>query len=188
MRKLALVFLLISNSTIASTTPPPFPEEVKIGSESIPLHGWGVRTATLFGFRVYEAAFYNASTVQNATEVIESRYPKRIEIRYLRDVSLPDVKKAWEYQFKDSVPENFEGIKTSIELLNSWQAAIREGDTHRFDIYLNEVRFAINGEEKGSISGTTFRDSVILLFFGEKPPTKDLKRGLLTRPRRTQSE
>ncbi len=87
---------------------------------------------------------------------------------------------AWDYQFRDSVPETYVSIKNSIELLNSWQTAIREGDTHRFDLFPNEVRYTINGKTMGSISGTEFRDSILLLFFGDRPPTKDLKRGLLS--------
>ncbi len=154
-------------------------DQLSLKGKTLLLNGLGERTATLFSIRVYDAAFYNPVPITSDSEVWSSAFPKRLEIRYVRAFSLEETKEAWVYQFKESSGMEESVYAEGLKLLNSWQKAIEKNDIHRFDLNEDGTAFYINGELKGSIPGTKFRDAFLKIFFGQNPPTKSLKKALL---------
>lgn len=158
---------------------PAFAEQAKIGAKEVYLNGKGIRTATLFAVKVYEAAFYAPTSITQPEHAISAEGPLRLDIRYVRDFSLEDTVDAWKYQFRESSGFSPEDLKEELALLTSFQTAIRAGDVHRFDLDGTQTRFSINGIEKGKIEGEKFRKAFLTIFFGKNPPTRELQRALL---------
>ena len=155
-----------------------FPEKVKTFGQETPLHGFGTRKATLFGIKVYHAAFYSTKNLKSLAEVLADTDPKRLDIRYVRDFGLEDTNEAWKYQFKESAGANLREIAPEIEKLISFQKPIHEGDVQRFEFRDGMVTFSINDEKRGEIRSKKFEEALLTIFFGPNPPTKELQRGL----------
>lgn len=173
-----LVFLFAADHTALSEESFGAERQI-IDGKTLVLNGRGERTATLFSISVYEATFYNPVPVQKDSDVWSTPFPKKLEIRYVRAFSLEETREAWVYQFKESsgMPESV--YADGLAQLNSWQKAIEKQDVHQFVLLENETQFFINGELKGTIPGTEFRDAFLKIFFGKNPPTKSLKKALL---------
>ncbi len=155
-----------------------FPERVKTFGQETPLHGFGTRKATLFGIKVYHAAFYSTKTLKSLAEVLADTDPKRLDIRYVRDFGLEDTNEAWRYQFKESAGADLKEIAPEIEKLISFQKPIHDGDVQRFEFRDGTVTFSINDEKRGEIRSKKFEAALLTIFFGPNPPTKELQRGL----------
>ncbi|RYZ77283.1 MAG: hypothetical protein EOP04_31205 [Proteobacteria bacterium] len=172
-------FAFLLNSGISLAKAPDFPKNAKVGDQTLLLNGAGTRTATFLAIKVYDMAFYNPVLISKDTEVFSSAFPKKLEIRYRRDFSVEDTRKAWNYQFKDSSgtpePEYADGLKQLV----SYQEAIKKGDVQSFELDDSGSRFYFNQALKGTIPGKPFRDALLKIFFGSNPPTRDLKDDLL---------
>ncbi len=171
-------FLSFAVSHSASASDLSFPNECEVAGSKIKLHGTGTRKATLFAIKVYHAAYYSSKNTPSLEDVLKDSGPKRLDIKYLRDFGLDDTNEAWNYQFKESSGFELKTIRTELDQLISYQKAIKEGDTQRFEFHSDRVVFFINGEKRGEIVGKNFQAALLTIFFGPNPPTQELQKGL----------
>jgi hypothetical protein len=155
------------------------PDTQKVDGQTLHLNGYGVRTATIFGVKVYIAAFYLPTVTSSPEAIRASSGPKRLDFIYLRDVSQEKCAAAWAYQFKESVKSHYDGMEKDIQKLSDAQGAIHENGTQGFEIDDQETRFYQDGALKLTIRGKNFGNAILEIMFGPHPPTEELKTSLL---------
>lgn len=147
--------------------------------EKVPLQGLGLRTATIFKIRVYLAALYAKMALKRSDDPHSLPRPVVLDVTYLRDFDEEDVDKAWAYQFKESSQFPYKELDQHVKDIQRFFGEIK-GDRKESFVFLDgETMFYENGKLVGKISGKEFQKNFLSLFFGPKPPTEDLKKGLL---------
>lgn len=149
------------------------PQTKTCGNKVLSLQGAGLRTATIFGIKIYVLAIY-AETAK-----INKRRPLCFDITYLRDFDETEVDKAWAFQIKESAGIDYPGRIKDIKLLQEMFGRIEGMRTQRLELLNGTTRVYENDELKGEIAGENFQRSFISVWAGKNPPTKDLQSDLL---------
>lgn len=146
------------------------------------LVGAGIRTATLLNIKVYVAALY-APARQTRPEALLKARPIWMDFTFLRDVDEGRGDDAWEYQFKQSVPDPYPGMENDVLRLKAFFGPIRKFDVQSFHLDGDKTTVFVNGTVKGAISGPAFQKAFMTIWMGPKPPSEALKKALLGAPR-----
>lgn len=181
MKSLCLAFALLVGAALAYDSPSglgSFPERVFSAGKELSLNGVGRRTVTLFAITVYHAAFYADRSIGTLSEALEAPNPKRLDIRYVRNVDLEDTTDAWRFQFRESAGVSPPELTREIDALAGLLLPIKRGDVQRFDFEDGRTTFYVGSERRGEIIGSAFQAALLKIFFGPNPPTRDLQRGL----------
>lgn len=158
------------------------PDTMNVAGKQLTLNGMGVREATWLKVDVYVAGLYVEKVSSSPQQIINSDTTKALVLRFVRDVDRDDITKAWSDGFRNNATVSLAQLQPKIKQLNAWMPAFKEGDTLSF-VYVpaEGVVVEINGQRKGVIKDPDFTRSLFSIWLGAKPPTGDLKRGLLGR-------
>ncbi len=175
------VFLIAAGSASAGKKAGvTMPDQIVVAGKQLYLNGMGLREATWLGIDVYVAGLYVEHPTSDAATLIRSNETKQMVMKFVRDVGRKDILKAWNDGFANNATVPTSQIKAEIDQLNAWMPSFKEGDTLFFTYVPGQgVAVQINGERKGMIKGDDFARSLFSIWVGPKPPTKDLKKGLL---------
>jgi hypothetical protein len=181
-----LGFLLTLVGSVGhAAVPAEFPERVVADGKTLVKNGEGLRTATIFNVKVYRAALYLPEKNGDAEKVLASPAPKRLEMRFFRDVSVADMRNAWDENFRENCTEDCEMGRQELEKVKSWMRDAKEGDVLAVDFRPDGVKLAMNGETlgrtTGSADGGAFSRQLLGIWLGQRPPNGALKEGLLGR-------
>lgn len=149
------------------------PKSVVCEGQETPLHGHGLRTATLLRIKIYVLAFYS----QN----LNSR-PMCFHITYLKNFSDKDVDRAWDYQFKESGEHSYPLLKDHLVELKKYFGEISGERKQTIALVGDTTRFYENGKLKGEIKSEDFQKNFLSIWFGKNPPTEELQEALLKKP------
>src|SRR5262249_25670026 len=109
--------------------------------------------------------------------VIDSRQPKRVTMRFLRDIDRTRLASGWADELRKV------GDKTPDDRIAQFSALIpdvKKGDTLSFTWRPGTgVEVALNDKTRGSVPGDDFARTLFTLWFGPKPGDENLKRGML---------
>ncbi|MEF9995633.1 MAG: chalcone isomerase family protein [Burkholderiaceae bacterium] len=182
----ALAFLVLGSGAVSAQTVIDgvrFDPVLELAGQRLELNGAGVRQRFMIG--VYAASLYVPKRSNNPEHLTAQRGPKRVALRFLRDV--------------DSnlfVASLHHGLKAnhSEEQLAKWQpqvesltatirtiALARRGDSITFDLNPSEgIRVTVNGATRGPvIPGEDFYAAVLRVWIGGKPADESLKKGMV---------
>lgn len=176
MNALFFIIILIQNAMSFEIADTKIPDTMKCHGQELPLQAAGLRTATIFGIKVYVVALYAKEKLTDMNSIVR---PVCYEISYLRDVDNEDTDKAWEFQFKESSEHNYSELKNHISILKSSFGEIKGDRKHVFALSDKQTDLYENGVLMGKIEGTDFQKSFLSVWYGENPPTKDVKSALL---------
>jgi hypothetical protein len=155
------------------------PATVVSDGHTLTLQGAGVRKK--FMFSVYVGALYLTTAASDAAKAIAADEPKRISLRFLRDVSVDAMRDAYEDGFFKNSQEKLDRLRPRIDRLVSFHdRELKEGQTLSYT-YLPSTgtRVELDGVEKGAIEGRDFMEALFAIWLGEIPPSFDLKRAML---------
>lgn len=160
-----------------------FDDAARLGGKELPLNGAGLRSG--FVIKGYVAALYLPERARNATVVLGTPGPKRLQIRPLREVESDTFVKA----LSEGMRENHSELQVrmmSDRMIQLAQAMNQVGTARRGDIINLDFTpdagtvVAMNGIPRGRpIPGEDFYQAVLRSFLGEHPVDRELKRGLL---------
>jgi hypothetical protein len=156
------------------------PDQITMGGKNLTLNGMGLREATFLKIDVYVAGLYLEHVSSTPATILAANEVKVLTLRFVRDVGHGDIVDAWNSGFKHNATVPLAQIKPAIDQLNKWMPSFDDGDTLTF-VYIpgSGVTVAVNGVRKGTIAGEDFARSLFAIWLGPKPPSGDLKRGLL---------
>jgi hypothetical protein len=181
-------FLLFSTLLLTLATSPTLgaaslaganlPDTATAGGKSLVLNGLGVRSE--FMVKVYVAGLYLEQKSADPDAIIKTDEPKRIVMHFLHDATKKQMTDAFNESFTDNSPQAAATTKTGIDKFLAALEPLKVGDEMTFT-YLpaSGTTVAINGADKVTIPGQAFSQVLLSVWFGPKPPTPSLKKGML---------
>lgn len=160
-----------------------YESSIVVGGQPLALNGVGVRKRFLFD--IYVGGLYVEKKANRTEELVNQPGPKRVALRFLRDVEGE--------LFVNSLHVGLKANHTEAELAR-WQrqvdtltttiktiALARRGDTVYFDFTPQDgTRVSVNGVTRGPlIPGGDFYAAVLRVWLGETPADAGLKKGML---------
>lgn len=160
-----------------------YDDSVVVGGESLVLNGVGVRKR--FVFDIYVGGLYVAKRAARTEELVGQPGPKRVALRFLRDVEGELFVNSLHVGLKANHSEaelgrwqkQLDTLTTTIKTI----ALARRGDTVLFDFTPQDgTRVSVNGVTRGPlIPGEDFYAAVLRVWLGETPADAGLKKGML---------
>ncbi|HET7503721.1 MAG TPA: chalcone isomerase family protein [Kofleriaceae bacterium] len=156
------------------------PDTLSVAHRTLVLNGMGLREATFLKIDVYVAGLYLEHVSSNPGRIVASDEVKRLVLRFVRDVDRDDILEAWHDGFQRNATVPLAMLKPQIAQLDAWMPGFDDGDTLVFTYVPGEgVTVEVNGARKGVLKGDDFARSLFSIWLGARPPTDELKRGLL---------
>jgi hypothetical protein len=154
------------------------PDTAQVGGTKLVLNGLGLRKK--FVVKVYVAGLYLEQKSSDADAIVKAEAPKRIVMQFVRGVSKSQLVDAFEESFNSNTPDARKIMKADIDRLLDALEPVKEGDQMVFTYVPGTgTTFAINGKEKLTIAAPAFAPVLFSVWLGPKPPTADLKKGML---------
>ena len=152
------------------------PDQVTVGGTTLQLNGMGLRKK--LWVKVYVGGLYLEKKTHDAAEAISAPGPKRIVMHFLTNkATKKKMDGAWDEGFEANAPEV---PRDQVDRFKGFFGDMKKGDVIELDIVPGEgTHVRLNGTEKGVIEGDAFASGILKVFIGPKPPTEDLKNGLL---------
>jgi hypothetical protein len=177
----AVALLLSVSASAAELYGVTMPDTLTLDGKSLALNGLGARKATVFKVKVYVAGLYVEAKSGDGAAILNSPGPKRLDMKFVRDVDAADISKAWSEGL--SKKENCGGdcapFQAKLGLLNASMSDIKKGDTMSFTFRASGVIPEVKGEAKAEIPGADFAKALLSIWLGASPPNSELKKGLL---------
>jgi hypothetical protein len=154
------------------------PDGVTVGEKTLKLNGMGVRKK--FIFKVYVAGLYLQAPSKDAAAILAADAPRLIQMRYVRDVGKDKIAEAFREGFQNNAPDLAAKQKAAIDKMIASVPDVKDGETMSFT-YVTGQGTTLNcaGKDLFAAEGKEFADAVFALWLGPKPPSEDLKSGLL---------
>lgn len=156
---------------------------IVLGGQPLVLNGVGVRKR--FVFDIYVGGLYVAKRAARTEELVAQPGPKRVALRFLRDVEGELFVNSLHVGLKANHTEaelgrwhkQVEALTATIKTI----ALARRGDTVYFDYTPQDgTRVSVNGVTRGPlIPGEDFYAAVLRVWLGETPADAGLKKGML---------
>lgn len=172
------VVLSMSNLQAASLAGVTMPDTAQVGNTKLVLNGLGLRTD--FMVKVYVAGLYLEQKSSDADAIIKADAPSRIVMQFLHGASQSQMAKAFKESFNDNTPDAMKTMKPDIDRLLGALEPMKVGDQMIFTYVPGTgTTLAINGQDKLTIAGAAFRPVLLSVWLGPKPPTANVKKGML---------
>jgi len=154
------------------------PDTAQVGSANLVLNGLGLRTK--FMVKVYVAGLYLEQKSSDPNAILKSEGPKKIVMQFLHGVSKSQMTDAFTESFNDNSPDAMKTMKADIDRFLGIMEPLKSGDQMVFTYVPGTgTTVAINGQDKLTIAGSAFEPVLLSVWLGPKPPTADVKKGML---------
>jgi hypothetical protein len=171
---------LLSSAPAAELGGISFPDQEPLDGKSLVLNGLGLRKATIFKVKVYVAALYLEARSPDAQAILRSPQLKKIDMRFMHDVDARKMRDAFQEAFEANCPPNCDALSPKLKQIQSWITDIKSGESMQFVFRPGKVEAIVKGKSAGTVEGGMDFSSVFLAtWLGKKPPTEELKEGLL---------
>lgn len=153
------------------------PDTLKAGEKTLKLNGLGLRKKAVF--KVYVGGLYLESPSKDAAAILSADQAKAIRMHFLRDLTKAQLVEAFQEGFDANVKDRA-AQKAAFDRMLALVPDVKEGSTLTFT-YLPGKGTALSAgsKELGVFEGKGFADAVFAIWLGPKPPSEDLKKGLL---------
>lgn len=153
------------------------PDTLKISEMTLKLNGLGLRKKAMF--KVYVGGLYLESPSKDAGAILATDQAKAIRMHFLRDLTKAQLVEAFQEGFEANAKDKT-GQKAAFDKMLALVPDVKEGDTLTFT-YLpgKSTTLQVGTKELGGFAGKGFGDAVFSIWLGPKPPSEDLKKGML---------
>ncbi len=154
------------------------PDTAQVGSTSLVLNGLGLRTE--FMVKVYVAGLYLQQKSSDPSAIIKADAPNRIVMQFLHSASKSQMVNAFTQSFNDNTPDAMKTMQSDIDRFLGALDSLNVGDQMVFTYVPGTgTTLAINGKDKLTIAGSAFNPVLLSVWLGPKPPTANVKKGML---------
>lgn len=154
------------------------PDTLPAGEKTLNLNGMGLRKKAIF--KVYVGGLYLEAPSKDAAAILAADAPRVIRMQYLRNVDKKSITEAFSEGFQNNAPELAAKQKASIDKMIAAVPDLKDGETMSFTYVPGKgTTLSHGGKDLFSAEGKEFADAVFSLWLGPKPPSEDLKKGLL---------
>jgi hypothetical protein len=187
MKRATLILLAAAALAAAVPSPPAFarelagvnmPETFSVGDKTLKLNGLGLRKKAIF--KVYVGGLYLEAPSKDAAAILASDQARAVRMSFLRDVSKAQLKDAFAEGFEANAKEKAAAQKAAIDKLYTLIPDMKETQILSFAYVPGKGTIVSQNEkELGVIEGKEFAEALFALWLGPKPPSEDLKKGML---------
>ncbi len=160
-------------ATLAGVT---LPDTVTVGNQTLVLNGMGLRTKLFI--KVYVGGLYLEKKSGDAGAIVKSDAAKRVVLHFIYgEVSRDQLVEAFTDGFKGNAPS---ATQAQVDQFVGALEAMKKGE----QLVVTYVpgagtTLSLRGKDKLTIAGLPFAQAVFSVWLGPKPPTSDLKKGML---------
>jgi hypothetical protein len=175
---LLLTFGLCSAAVAANLAGVEVPDSANVAATPLVLNGVGLRTKVFF--KIYVGGLYLAAKSGDAAAIVAGTGPDRVLMHLIYEVSKSQFSDAWEDGFKDNDAKDYDALHEQIQQFIAVFGDCKKDDVITLDYVPGTgTQVSWNGTLKATIPGEAFHHALLNVFLGPKPPTDDLKDGLL---------
>jgi hypothetical protein len=172
---LALSAIALDAATLAGVT---LPDSQSVAGKTLVLNGLGLRTKMMV--KVYVGGLYLEQKSSDPNAIMKSDTPKRIVMHMVHSASKSQMSDAFNDGFNDNSPDAMKTMKGDIDKLLAALDNVNSGDDMTFTYVPGTgTTLTINGKDRVTIAGQPFAQALLSVWLGPKPPTADLKKGML---------
>jgi hypothetical protein len=152
-------------------------DTLKVGENTLKLNGLGLRKKAMF--KVYVGGLYLQSPSKDAGAILASDQAKAIRLHFLRDLKKAQLVEAFQEGF-DANAKDKAAQKATFDKMLALVPDVKEGSTLTFTYLPGKgTTLHVADKELGVFEGKGFADAVFSIWLGPKPPSEDLKKGML---------
>lgn len=155
------------------------PESATVAGQKLTLNGAGLRKKAIF--KVYVGALYLPSKTTSEQAALAQTGAAKVTLKMMRDVDGEKLREAWSEGFaNNNAAADMARIKDRILRFNNMFGDVKEGDLIEVDFVPGTgTTVTIAGKAKGTVEGDDFAKATQRIWLGPKPPSDDLKNGML---------
>ena len=155
------------------------PDTISIGEKTVYLNGQGLRKK--MWFKVYVGGLYLEEASSDPDTILASGQAWRVTMHFLHgEVGVDKLNGAWIDGFKKNTPGSLETFEKEIDQFTSmFRTVVKHEEIWITYLPGEGLSVVIEGEEKGKIVSDEFATAVLAIWLGPKPPSDDLKEGML---------
>lgn len=181
IRSLSLAAALALSASVGAATivaDVTVPEQATLGGQKLVLNGAGLRKKAIF--KVYVGALYLPSKTNSADAALAAGTAK-VTMHFMRDVDAGKLRDAWTEGFAgNNAPADVAKHKADLDRFIALFGDVAEGQTIDVDFVAGTgVSVSVAGKAKGTVAGDDFAKKVLRIWLGPKPPSDELKSGML---------
>ena len=152
-------------------------DTLKAGEKTLKLNGLGLRKKAMF--KVYVGGLYLESPSKDAGAILASDQAKAIRLHFLRDLKKGQLVEAFQEGF-DANAKDKAAQKAAFDKMLAVVPDVKEGSTLTFTYLPGKgTTLQVADKELGAFEGKGFSDAVFSIWLGSKPPSEDLRKGML---------
>ena len=152
-------------------------DTLKAGEKTLKLNGLGLRKKAMF--KVYVGGLYLESPSKDAGAILASDQAKAIRLHFLRDLKKGQLVEAFQEGF-DANAKDKAAQKAAFDKMLALVPDVKEGSTLTFTYLPGKgTTLQVADKELGAFEGKGFADAVFSIWLGPKPPSEDLRKGML---------
>ena len=177
----AILSSIAAPAAAASVAGVDLPATVRVDDATLALNGAGLRSKLMF--KVYVGALYLAEKNADAARVLAADQARRMELRFLRDVTKTQLCDSWNEGLEANVPGAGSDLKAAFGALCAAMKDVAEGAILALTYRPGAgTEIAFDGKTAATIPGKPFADAVLACWIGPEPgPGEDFKDAVLGR-------
>ena len=154
------------------------PDTLTAGGKALKLNGLGLRKKAIF--KVYVGGLYLEAPSKDPAAILAADQSRAVRMSFLRDLKKSQLTEGFQEGFEANAKEKATAQKASIDKMLALVPDVKEGETMTFTYVPGKGTTLMVGEkELGTFEGKDFADAVFSIWLGPKPPSEDLKKGML---------
>lgn len=160
-------------ATLADVT---LPDTVTVGNQTLVLNGMGLRTKMFM--KIYVGGLYVEKKTGDSIAIIQGDATKRVVLQFIYgEVTRDQMVESFSEGFKGNAPG---ATKSQVDQFLNAIETMKKGE-QLVATYVpgTGTTLAIRGKDKLTIAGLPFAQALFSVWLGPKPPTSDLKNGML---------
>jgi hypothetical protein len=155
------------------------PDNWRYKNDTLMLNGAGVREYSFLKIHVYIAALYLVKRETDAAAVLQSKEPRVVHIKMLRDVSREESIKAWRHYLNENCKSPCALDVNALKAFESFVPDTKANDTQTYIFADDKLGIMRNDVMLGEVADIVFATTVLATWIGSVPTTEALKRALL---------
>jgi hypothetical protein len=154
------------------------PDSITVGDHTLILNGMGLRKKAFI--KVYVGGLYLAEKSADASAILAADSPRRVVMAFRFGVGADKMCGAWEEGLENNTPDASTDVAAKFDTLCTYMDDLDKGD-QMIATYIPDqgTEIEVKGTSMGTIEGKPFADALFACWLGPKPPSDDLKEGML---------